>query len=657
MFLSKQIRYADGPYPERADVDETAWDRKIAAAYARWRPHLPGQWGPAARFADLVESLGKTFAPLDDTELRAGLPALRQRLRRADYDPRVAAEAFALTRELSGRILGKRHYRVQVLGALALLRGRIAEMDTGEGKTLTATLAVGTAALAGLPVHVVTVNDYLAKRDAEEMGPLYEALGLTVGVIQNGMTPAEKRAAYAADITYCTNKELGFDYLRDRLQLKDWRSGSRLALNQALTGASGADGLLLRGLHFAIVDEADSILVDEARTPLIISAQGKGELDAEALNQVLDIARRLREGVDYDLAPTERSARLRRGADARIRDHARSAPALTGLAPVWVELVTQALSALYLYQRDQHYLVMDGKVQIVDEYTGRVMPDRSWEHGLHQLIEAKEGCEVTAQRETLARVTYQRLFRRYLHLAGMTGTGWELAGELWAVYRLKVARIPPHRPRQRRERPPCLFAGQVDKWQAVAEAARAEIETYRRPVLVGTRSVEASEILSTLLAAKGIDHQVLNARQDAEEAAMVSRAGQPGTVTVATNMAGRGTDIKLDREVIDRGGLHVIVTEYHDSARIDRQLYGRCGRQGDPGSYQALIAVDDELFRLYGSPWLNRCLAHPKAPAWLIRLVRRQVQAQAEAHHARIREQTLSQDQQIDRMLAFSGKQ
>lgn len=657
MFLSPHLRYADGPYPERADVDETPLDRKLAAAYARWLLPLARKLRSPQRFADLVDGYENAYARLDESGLAARIPDLRQRLRRSTYDPRATAETFALIRELSARLLGKRHYRVQVLGALALLRGQIAEMETGEGKTLTATLAVGAAALAGLPVHVVTVNDYLARRDAEEMGPLYQALGLSVGIIQNGMEPPAKRAAYAADITYCTNKELGFDYLRDRLQLKDWPSAARLALERSLAHGLRADGLLLRGLHFAIVDEADSILVDEARTPLIISAQGRAELTAEMLAQVLAIARSLHAGRDFDVTPTERTVRLRRGAAARIEAHARSAPALTGLAPVWVELVTQALSALHLYQKDQHYLVMDDKIQIVDEYTGRAMPDRSWEHGLHQLIEAKEGCEITAQRETLARITYQRFFRRYLHLAGMTGTGRELAGELWSVYRLEVARIPTHRPSRRRELPPRLFASQTRKWQAVVEAVREEIGQRGRPVLVGTRSVEASETLSGLLSDAGIAHQVLNARQDAEEARLVAQAGQAGVVTVATNMAGRGTDIKLGPGVVERGGLHVILTEFHDSARIDRQLYGRCGRQGDAGSYQALVAAGDELFRLYGTSWLHRAFAREFAPPWLLRLLRRHVQSRAENHHARIREQTLNQDRQIDRMLAFSGKQ
>jgi preprotein translocase subunit SecA len=651
------LRYADAPYAERADVNETSLDRRLSAAYAQGFQPLARLARSPGRFADRVDGHGAAYAGLDDAELAARVPRLSRELRRSGLSDEPLAETFALIRELSHRILGKRHYRVQVLGALALIRGQIAEMATGEGKTLTATLAVGAAALAGIPVHVVTVNDYLAERDGTEMAPLYRALGCSVGIIQNGQQPAEKRAAYGADITYCTNKELGFDYLRDRLALKDWPSASRLALVRALHGDDRSSGLLLRGLHFAIVDEADSILVDEARTPLIISAQGQGGLEAPALNQMLDIARRLRPGVDFDLAPTERAARLRRGAAARIEEQARSATALAGLAPVWVELVTQALAALHLYERDKHYIVKDGKVQIVDEYTGRVMPDRSWEHGLHQLIEAKEHCEVTAQRETLARITYQRFFRRYLHLAGMTGTGREMAGEFWAVYRLKVANIPTHRPCRRRAYPPRLYRSQERKWQAVVAAVRAEVETEGRPVLIGTRSVEASERLSEALAAAAIPHQVLNARQDADEARLVAQAGQAGVVTVATNMAGRGTDIKLEQAIAERGGLHVILTEFHDSARIDRQLYGRSGRQGDPGSYQAIVAVDDELFRLYAPAWLRRLALSEPAPAWLVRLWRVASQSKAERHHARIREQTLNLDRQIDRMLAFAGRE
>lgn len=657
MYSNHFLRYADGPYPERADAEETGLDRRLASAHARWLMPLARLAGRPERFVDRVEAFGEAFSRLGDEALRAEVPALSRKLRRAGLAGEALAETFALIRELSARVLGKRHYPVQVLGALALIRGRIAEMETGEGKTLTATLAAGAAAMAGIPVHVVTVNDYLADRDGKEMGPLYQALGCSVGIIQNGQQPAEKRAAYAADITYCTNKELGFDYLRDRLLLKDWPSASRLAVARALQGNDGSSGLLLRGLHFAIVDEADSILVDEARTPLIISAQGDSGFDAAALGQVLEIAGRLRPEHDFDLAPKERTAHLKRGAAARVEEFARSASALTGLAPVWVELVTQALAALHLYERDKHYLVKDGKVQIVDEYTGRVMPDRSWEHGLHQLIEAKEGCEITAQRETLARITYQRFFRRYLHLAGMTGTGKEMAGELWAVYQLKVSRIPTHRPRQRRGYAPRLLANQEQKWRAVVEAVRAEVEGRGRPVLIGTRSVEASERLSEWLERAGLPHQVLNARQDAEEALLVARAGRAGVITVATNMAGRGTDIKLEEDVLARGGLHVILTEFHESARIDRQLYGRCGRQGDPGSYQAIVARDDELFRLYAPLWFRRMPVHDAAPAWWVRLSGLAAQAKAERHHARIREQTLNFDRQVDRMLAFAGRE
>jgi len=648
-------KLANGPYAERADSRDSAFDRWLSTVYARWL--MPTRWHvlQAGRFVDRVDSLGAGFALKNDAALAAEVARLSRALRRQGMTDGLVAEAFALVRELSSRVLGKRHYRVQLMGALAMIRGQVAEMATGEGKTLTATLAAGVAAMAGIPTHILTVNEYLATRDAEEMGPLFEAMGFSVGVVQAEHSPKERQAAYAADITYCTNKDVGFDYLRDRLKLGDWPSEGRMALSRLAGGADGGAGLTLRGLHYCIVDEADSILVDEARTPLIISGQQDVE-NVEEFEQGMAAARAMALGEDFTISPEDRAVRLTERGKARIAEQARRSSSGTPLAGR-LALATQALSALHVHEKDKHYLVREGKVEIVDEFTGRVMPDRSWEGGLHQMVELKEGCELTGRRKTLAKVTYQRLFRRYLRLSGMTGTGLEVADELWAVYRLKVARIPTHRPRQRKGLPARILPGQDAKWQAVIDSIREQCLEQGRPVLVGTRSVEASERLSRLLDAAGIAHQVLNARQDADEAKLIAQAGQPGVVTVATNMAGRGTDIKLGPGVAGRGGLHVILTEYHESARIDRQLFGRSGRQGDPGSYQSIVAADDEIFQVFLPGWLRHAPFPAPDSGLGGRLWRGLAQAMAERHHAATRRQTLELDMKIDQMLSFVGKE
>lgn len=649
--------YANGPYPERADTLEFAIDRWLRATSARFFSGLRKWDRSPEHFVQQVERWELRLQGLSETELQDAVVKISRKLRRHGFELDIVTEAFALIREISTRTLGKRHYGVQLQGGFALIRGHIAEMSTGEGKTLTATLAAATAALSGEPVHVVTVNDYLAARDAEEMGPLYRALGLTVGVVQTDLSVEEKQLAYAADITYCTNKDLGFDYLRDRLQLKDWLSASRIKLIRLLRGDTRAAKLLLRGLCFAIVDEADSVLIDEARTPLIISGSGPSVLSEEVFKSVIIAAEQLIQGVDFELMHKQRTAYLKPAATSKLHQIRNDSGIMPQLETVWTDLVTQALSALHLYQKDRHYLVKDDKVQIIDEYTGRLMPYRSWEYGLHQLIELKENCPLSPQKITLSRITYQRFFRRYLHLSGMTGTGKEVEAEFWSVYRLPTSKIPTHRPMQQLQLPPRLHRNQLDKWRAVVESARIEILERGRPVLIGTSSVESSEYLSSLLTAAGLVHQVLNARQDAEEAEMVGAAGQAGSLMVATNMAGRGTDIKLGPGIAERGGLHIILTAFSESSRIDRQLYGRAGRQGDPGSAQAIVAMDDDLFDQY-LPANFRFLLQLGLvkPAWASMLTYF-AQSRAERRNARIREQTLVSDRQIDRMLAFAGKE
>jgi preprotein translocase subunit SecA len=626
-------------YPEREQPREGALERGLVALQ-----YYAGALRSGRR--DLWRIVAATPArpPL-------ALEALRRRLRREGCTLELAGAAFALVRETAERTLQMRHHDVQLVGGWAMLRGMIAEMETGEGKTLTATLAAATAALAGRAVHVITVNDYLARRDAEQMRPLYQALGLSVSCVVGGMEPDARRAAYGCDIAYCSNKEITFDYLRDRLVLGG-RPRPIAHRVGALAGDDSGGKLLLRGLQFALVDEADSVLIDEARTPLILSAPVDAAREEALYRQALELARKL-DSAHYvnDAGQIE----LTEAGAERLRELAQP------LGGVWsgprrsARFVCQALSALTLFERDKHYLVRDGKVQIIDENTGRLMPDRSWEQGLHQLIEIKEGVEVTGRRETLARISYQRFFRRYLHVGGMTGTGSEVAGELWSVYRLRVARIPTHRPVRRAYLPDRVYGRAEHKWAAVVAAIR-ERHATGQPVLVGTRSVAASEHIASLLEEAKLPFRLLNARQDADEAGIVAEAGQEGRITVATNMAGRGTDIKLGPGVAEKGGLHVICTERHDSGRIDRQLFGRSGRQGDPGSCEAILAAEDELATRHAAlpaAWLSRLRRVPRragaALYWL-------AQHRAERANSYARRQLLQMDEALGDMLAFSGR-
>jgi preprotein translocase subunit SecA len=609
---------------------------------------------------ELVNDLGSEVSALSDEQIREEANDLRLGLRGEGFRAEIVARSFALAREAATRTLGERPYDVQLRGAWVLLQGLVAEMQTGEGKTLTATLPASTAALAGIPTHIVTVNDYLAIRDAETMGPIYRMLGLTVGVIKHGLSPEERRAAYQCDVTYCTNKELTFDYLRDRITLGRQPRRVQLQVERLYARSPRLNGLLLRGLHYAIVDEADSVLIDEARTPLIISGSGEDETEREIYEKALELAGKLERSEDFFLEGRERVVKLTETGRTRLEEIAEP------LGGVWrghlrrEDLVSKALVALHTLHADQHYLVQDGKVQIIDEYTGRVMADRSWERGLHQLVEAKEGCELTSRKDPLARISYQRFFRRYIRLAGMTGTAREVAGELGSVYGLSVITIPTNRPLRRESAGSRIYPDDEAKWSAIVERI-AELHVAGRPVLVGTRSVEASEKLSKLLGEAGLAHVVLNARQDAEEAEIVARAGETGRITVATNMAGRGTDIRLGDVVAERGGLHVILTERHDARRIDRQLFGRCGRQGDPGTYESMVALTDELVARYAGrvPRELTSLSDTWRPAVATpvrRYALRRAQRAAERLHSRMRRDLLKMDEQLETSLAFSGR-
>jgi len=645
-------------YPERDDVLPQGWleetSERLRGDVSRWRRSFGALRSGIVERTRHHEEAG--IGVLDAAGLREAAREVGKALRRDGYEPDLVAQAFALVSRAAQLTLGFKHHDVQLQGGWVLLQGMVAEMETGEGKTLTATLPACTAALAGVPVHVITVNDYLVSRDAEEMRPIYEALGLSVGVVVEDQQPPERQAAYACRVTYASNKTLVFDYLRDRIVLGDRNSALRLRLEKLGGKSSRVGKLLLQGLSFAIVDEADSVLVDEARTPLIISAPAEGGDEALVAEQGIALARDMQRGVDFTENSAERKIALtdagREALEARCAE----------LGGVWAgflrreELATQALSALHLFKIDEHYLVREDKIQIIDEYTGRVMADRTWERGLHQLIEAKEGCTVTAQKEPLARISYQRFFRRYLHLAGMSGTASEVAGEFGAVYDLPVVRVPTHRPSARTLLPEQVFPDMERKWQHIAERV-AQINAEGRPVLLGTHSVAASEHASQLLTARGLAHRVLNAKQDAEEAGIVAEAGQRGCITIATNMAGRGTDIKLKPDVGALGGLHVILSERHDSKRIDRQLAGRCARQGDPGVFESILSLEDSIMAVLGPRTRRLLLAlvgglGPRARSWLVG----HAQKRAETAHSRVRKGLLKQDQQVSKLLAFSGR-
>ena len=650
-----------GLYPEHREEPPTPLDqaaRQLGGSVRQaFGSYAFSYWGAVRR----IEARGEELSKVSDSELRTAVDDLRRNLVSRGFRRELGIEAFALVREQADRTLGMRHFPVQLIGGWVLLQGRVAEMQTGEGKSLTATLAAATAALAGVPVHVITVNDYLVQRDAELMGPLFRALGLRVSAVNAEMQPQAKREAYRADITYCTNKQLVFDYLRDRLALGSSPGWLRVGLESLSLEQPRGEQVLLRGLCFGIVDEADSVLIDEARTPLIISSGSECAPSAErTYREALEFARVLNAGEDYLMRVKEREIELTESGEARLERFGNSAGGLWRGKHRREDLMHQALNALHFFHRDRDYLVRDDKVHIIDEFTGRLMSDRSWERGLHQLIEAKEGCQLTGQHLTRAKISYQRFFRRYLHLCGMTGTASDVRGELWSVYGLNVVKVPTNKPLRRRALSERMFRSSDARWLAIVSRVQ-QMRDEGRSVLVGTRSVEGSERLSQLLTESGIQHQVLNARQDRGEADIVAGAGGARRVTVATNMAGRGTDIKLDATVAMAGGLHVIASERHEARRIDRQLFGRCGRQGDPGSFEAILSLEDELLISF-SPVHWRRLAgmiSPRQgplPGWAGKMLSYCAQTRAEGHHSKLRRRLLKLDDQLGDLLAFSGK-
>jgi len=618
-----------------------------------------------------INELEAQIQSLDDEQLKGRTTDLRQRLEQGATLDQLLPEAFAVVREASVRNLGLRHYDAQMIGGMVLHQGKIAEMKTGEGKTLVATLAVYLNALAGKGVHVITVNDYLARRDSDWMAPIYKALGMSVGVVVPGMTPAAKRAAYGCDITYGTNNEFGFDYLRDNM-------------------AFSLEQKVQRGQHYAIVDEVDSILIDEARTPLIIS--GPADEGPELYVKINKIAPQLtkqeEEDGPGDFSLDEKSRQVHLAEDglekveqlmikAGLLDEHESLYDASNLA--LMHTLNACLRAHHLFRKDVEYIVKDGEIIIVDEFTGRTMPGRRWSDGLHQAIEAKEGVPIQRENQTLASITFQNYFRLYTKLAGMTGTADTEAYEFQTIYGLEVVVIPTHRPMVREDHADLVFLTQAEKFSAIIEDIKKR-SAKGQPVLVGTTSIETSELLSNELKKAKISHEVLNAKQHEREAHIVAQAGQPGAVTIATNMAGRGTDIVLGgsldaelaglgedlpepkasevrgawkrrhEEVVAAGGLHIIGTERHESRRIDNQLRGRSGRQGDPGSSRFYLSLEDSLMRIFASDRLGtmmqklgmgegEAIEHP----WVTRAIEN-AQRKVEAHNFDMRKNLLDFD-------------
>lgn len=649
--LARQPWYGNERGWGRTGALDRAWSTVDSIARARWT-QIRGR--ASAAIVPAVHAAMTQVEHLDDRGLMQAARQAGNKARRTDLNHASdAAQLFAIVREAAGRQLGLWHYDEQIMGGFAMLRGQLAEMQTGEGKTLTATLTAATMALTGRPVHVVTVNDYLATRDAEEMGPVYRALGLSVGLVVQGMTLAQRRDAYAAHVTYCTNKELAFDHLRDRLNKVGGPGPAIRRTRFAHGNFDASDAGLLRGLVFALVDEADSVLIDEARTPLILSGTGPENYNEAMLRAAATAADELGPG-DFSVDTEERRVELNSTGIDRLDLACAKGPLSNRI--VREELVVKALTARALFMKDQHYLVRDGKIEIIDEYTGRVMPDRFWSDGLHQLIELKEGVQLSSGRLTLARTSYQRFFRRYDRIAGMSGTAREVAGELWRTYGLRVATIPTHRPVQRTMLPAEIFHSAQAKWDAIAEETK-RLNRTGIPVLIGTRTVAESHRASEALTAAEIEHVVLSASQDAREAETIAQTGQIGQVTVATNIAGRGADIKLGKGVVELGGLHVIMSECHDSRRIDRQLAGRAGRQGDPGVFRPMLSFEDQLVRDDRSIefQVGRKLTMVFGE-WYSRLLMTRIQWRAEARHARMRRDLLRQDEVMNDALAFSGE-
>lgn len=624
------------------------------AAMQRWR-----------RGVDQVLMLEDSNRKLGDDELRKQSLGLKYQALSGTPLDRLACEAFALVREAAHRTVGMKHYPVQLLGGFAMHSSSIAVMQTGEGKTLTATLPLYLAALSGKGAHLATANDYLASRDAELMRPVYEALGMTVGVITSETNRQQRREQYANDITYSTAKEIGFDFLRDRLAKRRSENESHDLIARMVDTKNRSDSsssiIVQRELNFMLVDEADSILIDEARTPLIVSSM-PDEVARARIQLYQWCAQHVAQWeADTHYTINKKTNQVDLTADGRRVVRQIPKPDLLAQTPL-LDIYEQAEQAIFVelnYVRDRQYVVRDGEVVIVDEFTGRLAEGRKWRAGLHQAIEAREGVEVSVETGESARITIQDLFLRYERLAGMTGTAANSALELRKIYGVKVIDVPTNKPPQRVQWKDLVFSTEKEKWEAIADEIE-KVHREGRPILVGTRSIDKSEILARILTERNIPHDVLNARHLQREASIIESAGELGKVTVATNMAGRGTDIKISQAAYQRGGMHVICTEIHESARIDRQLIGRCGRQGDPGTYRQFFSLEDEILdQGLGkdrSAKIKRHQSHSNADLARLAKLFRLAQKKIESRHFRGRKMLLHQEKRRHEMQKEMGQ-
>ncbi|MBD9357831.1 preprotein translocase subunit SecA [Methylomonas albis] len=651
-----------GSYPQKPESRLTDFEQGAAAFFDKIVKRLTRKRYSLTYVVEQVNRHAEPLRHCNEQQLTIAILALREALSRQGLTEVLMLRAFALIRETADRTLNKRHFDEQLFGGWLMINGLLAEMETGEGKTLTATLPACTAALAGIPVHVITANDYLAGRDADMLKPLYLRLGLKSGAVVDGMALEQRRKMYQNAIVHTTNKQIAFDYLRDRIEIGEDTGPLRFQYRQIRQDVTEQkhEALIMRGLCFAIIDEADSVLIDEAKTPLIITQTKPNDESPKTYGDALYLASSLFINDDFVIDAKSRDIELTSQGENTLADMA------IGLGPNWKNkrwretMVKQALIAEYCFKRNKQYILKDNKVQIIDEFTGRVMEDRSWEQGLQQMIEAKEGCLISEQREPLARISYQRFFGRYLKLAGTSGTVREVAAEMHRVYGLHAVKVPTHRISKRRLLSERIYTTQAAKQRMFLQRVN-ELHTLGRPILIGTGSVAESLEVSDWLEQAGLLHRVLNAEQDQHEAEIIAHAGQLNAITVATNMAGRGTDIALGLGVAELGGLHVIALNCNESRRIDRQLYGRCARQGDPGSCEAILSLEDAGLREFYSSAILKTLTglangDQALPAWLGNLILRLPQTYKERHQRSVRRQLSKQDKRLSRILAFSGK-
>ena len=654
-----------GQYPTKKQKQLKWLDMAMQRLYRLSFSLLNMQTKSNKRMLEGVHTRYEGMESLSDTELDKYIIDIKSDLHRKGLKDEVVYRAFAIIKEVAKRELKMPHYDSQLIGGWVMMQGMIAEMQTGEGKTLTATLPASCGAMANMPVHVVTVNDYLVERDANLMRPVYERLGLTVGCIVDGMNEDERQQAYRCDITYCTSKQVVFDYLRDRMLLKQFNTELDFKLSSLYNVKPVQEKLLLRGLSFAVVDEVDSVFIDEARTPLILSSKSDNKQQEELHREAIWLARQLESSIYYSADKKIKQVTLTLKGESYLKQLTVDMRGLWKGERRSKALVEQALCALHCYEKDVNYYIEEGEIQIIDENTGRSMPDRSWEAGLHQMIEEKEECEQTSQNQTIARISYQRFFSRYLKLSGMTGTAIEVAAELNSSYGLLTCPVPTHKPSKRKNEKTFIYYTHEEKWQAVVDEAISQ-QALNRPVLIGTRTLKDSEYISDLFKKMGCEHQVLNAKHHDLEAEIVDSAGQAACITVATNMAGRGTDIKLDEAAKAAGGLHVICCEKNDSRRVDRQLIGRCARQGDPGSYKIICSIEDDAVVKYFNKMTTILRKYRKKtklatgndvrPHVFSALIINLAQRLTEQYHHKIRQSMMKVDEKRESMLAFTGE-